>query len=175
MLSNSNRCNCQIGTGIPIGSNWAIIDAGMTERFSMAVTWEMDRAGAFVGGSVYHSCLGTGGDTVRKHKTWCDFNNYTHSHKYMWEQMCIAASLGCFSTKGSLCVSGNYAIWCLTLPAFILCVMLLQPTTKEWLWYLHLSWLTSVSQERRVPQEPADACTIVTVHSVTVSFCFGEQ
>jgi len=33
----------------------------MTERFRMPMTWEMDRAGAFVGGSVYHSCLGTRG------------------------------------------------------------------------------------------------------------------
>lgn len=61
MLSNSNRCNCQIGSGIPIGSNWAIIDAGMTERFRMPMTLKMDGAGAFAGGSVYHSCLGTRG------------------------------------------------------------------------------------------------------------------
>lgn len=64
MLPNSNRCNCQIGTGIPIGSNWAIIDAGMTERIRMPMTLKMDGAGAFVGGSVYHSCLGTRGFCV---------------------------------------------------------------------------------------------------------------
>lgn len=61
MLSSSNRCNCQIGSGIPIGSNWAIMDAGMTERFRMPMTWEIDGARAFVGGSVYHSSLGTRG------------------------------------------------------------------------------------------------------------------
>lgn len=33
----------------------------MTERFKMPLTWEMDRARAFVGGSLYHSCMGTRG------------------------------------------------------------------------------------------------------------------
>lgn len=131
MLSNSNRCNCQIGSGIPIGSNWAIIDAGMTERFSMAGTWEIDKAGAFVGGSVYHSCLGTGGFPVKKDRTRCDFNNSARSHKHAREQMRVAASPECFSPKCSLCVSGNYAIWCLALAAFTTCVALLEPATKE--------------------------------------------
>lgn len=38
----------------------------MTERFRMPMTWEIDRARAFVGGSVYHSCLGTRGFPAKK-------------------------------------------------------------------------------------------------------------
>lgn len=55
MLSSSNRCNCQIGSGIPIGSNWAIMDVGMTERCRMPMAWETDRSRAFVGRAPYPS------------------------------------------------------------------------------------------------------------------------
>lgn len=57
MLSSSNRCNCQKGSGIPTGSNWAIMDAGMTERCRMPMTWVIDRPRAFVGRDLYPSYL----------------------------------------------------------------------------------------------------------------------
>lgn len=75
----------------------------MTERFRMPMTWEIDRARAFVGGSVYHSCLGTGDCLL---KGWsklagnalrCDFNN---------------TAPVCTKVCASKCVMGVFSLVC---------------------------------------------------------------
>lgn len=71
----------------------------------MAGTWEMDRAGAFVGRSVYHSWLGIGGFPVKKDKSRCDFNNHVSSHKHTRKNKCVLQLLLSVSAQNVPCVS----------------------------------------------------------------------